>query len=336
MASLRYYIITRLLLTIPMVLLLLSLIFVVLRVMPGDPVNAILGPKAPEEYKQQLRAQLGLDKPIHEQYIDYLVKLAHGDLGKSLWTRRPIAEEIMEYFPATLELTLSAMVIAVLIGVFTGAYSAYKRNSPADHTLRTYAIVVYSTPIFWLGLMLQLLFGVYLKWLPICGRADPLMEPTRITGLYVLDSLLTLDFPALVSSIRHLILPSITLGIVLSGIFVRMTRANMLDVLRQDYIAAARARGIPERLVVYKHALKNSLIPIVTMMGLQFALLLGGAVLTETVFSWHGMGYYFIMRIYYRDFPAIQGATVFFALLVALVSLIVDVLYVYINPRVRY
>jgi peptide/nickel transport system permease protein len=228
------------------------------------------------------------------------------------------------------------MIVMLAVGVFTGAQSAYRRNSATDYSFRTFGIVVYSIPIFWLGMIFQLVFGVYLGWLPIAGRIDPFLSPPTITGLYTIDSLLSGNILSFVSSVRHLILPSLTLGLVLSGIFTRLTRVNMLDVLRQDFVAAARARGLSESAVLYKHALKNAFIPILTMIGLQFALLLAGAVLTETTFSWPGMGSYLIERISYRDFPAIQGGIVFFAALVAAVSVLVDMIYAYLDPRIRY
>jgi peptide/nickel transport system permease protein len=320
-----------------MIFILLSIIFLVLRVMPGDPVLAMVGDKAPLSQIQSLRHELGLDKPLYVQFFEYLAGLLRGDLGHSMiFGHRPISIEILEHFPATLELSVSSMIVMLAVGVFTGAQSAYRRNSATDYSFRTFGIVVYSIPIFWLGMIFQLVFGVYLGWLPIAGRIDPFLSPPTITGLYTIDSLLSGNIVSLVSSVRHLILPSLTLGLVLSGIFTRLTRVNMLDVLRQDFIAAARARGLKESAVLYKHALKNAFIPILTMIGLQFALLLAGAVLTETTFSWPGMGSYLIERISYRDFPAIQGAIVFFAALVAAVSVIVDMIYAYLDPRIRY
>jgi len=336
LASLRTYIIARLLMVLPMILILLSIVFLVLHVLPGDPVSAMLGPKAPEEQKELMRHQLGLDKHPIFQYADYIVLLSKGDFGTSILMRRPVLAELLERFPATLELTITSMIIAILIGVLAGAHSAYKQGSAFDHGYRFYAIVLWSMPIFWLGMLFQLFFGVYLGWLPMFHRDSPLMAPQTITGLHVLDSILSGNLPALSDSVAHLVLPSFTLGTVLSGIFVRLTRANMVDTLRQDYIAAARARGLPERVVVLRHALKNSFIPVLTMMGLQFALMLGGAALTERTFSWPGVATYLIERIYYRDFPAIQGAIVFYAVLVVMVSTLVDIVYAYIDPRIRY
>ncbi len=298
-------------------------------------------------------------RPFDSQYFNYLGDLLQGDLGVSLApTRgRPVADDLRLKFPATLELALASLAICMVIGVSTGAYAAHKRRSPADYGFRIFSIVIWAVPVFWLGIMLQLVLGVYLgEWygsspfaarylqpifgdflpLPISGRIGTEMAPRAITGLYVLDSILTGDWKALASAIRYLILPATTLGLYLSGVFTRLTRSNMLDALQSDYITAARARGIAERVVVYRHALKNAFIPILTMMGLQFAGLLAGAVLTETTFSWPGMGLFMWERIGYRDFNSIQGSVVLFAVLVAAVSLIVDVIYAWIDPRIRY
>ncbi len=297
--------------------------------------------------------------PFDSQYFNYLWNLVRLDLGVSLApTRgRPVVRDLKDKFPATLELSIASLLVCVLIGVPAGAFAAQKRRSPADFGARIFSIVIWAVPVFWLGLMFQLYLGVYLgDWyksspfareilypifrdflpLPISGRIATGMAPRTITGLHILDSLLTGNWKALGSSLRYLILPSLTLGLYLSGVFVRLTRTNMLDVLQEDFITAARARGIKERVVVYRHALKNAFIPILTMMGLQFAALLAGAVLTETTFSWPGMGLFMWERIGYRDFNSIQGSVVFFAILVATVSLIVDIIYAWIDPRIRY
>jgi len=333
MVSLRVYIIRRILLAIPMILILTGIVFVVMRV-AGDPVSATIGLHAPPAQIERLKERLGLNKPLYIQYLDYILQLLRGNLGRSMiWGERPVLTEILEHLPATLELSIWAFTLSVLIGIFTGVFSARKHRKATDHAFRLYGIVTYALFIPWIGLILQLVFGVYLGWLPISGRG---MKPQTITGLYVLDSILTLDIYSLVSSLRHLVLPTVTLGIYLSGIFTRLTRSNMLEVLGKDYIRAARARGLSERTVIYKHALKNAFIPILTMMGLQFAALLGGAVLTETTFSWMGMGRFLFERISYRDFTTVQGTIVFFALFIVIISLIVDVIYVYIDPRIRY
>lgn len=336
MASLKVYIISRLILSIPMIFILLTVVFVILRILPGDPVLAIVGMKASEEQIEKLREQLGLNKPLWAQYIDYVAGILRLDFGRSMiWGRRPVLREIMDRFPATLELSVSAFIVSVLIGLATGIVSSVK-SGKVDVTLRIFSIVAYSLFIPLLGMLLQLIFGVYLRWLPVAGRKSPLVDIQTVTGLYVLDSILTLNFRGLVTSIRYLILPSITLGIVLSGVYTRLVRSSMLDVLSRDFIRALKARGIPEAKILLEHALKNAFIPILTMMGLQFAILLAGAVLTETTFSWPGMGTFLMERIEYRDYTTVQGTIVFYAILVSFVSLAVDIVYALIDPRIRY
>ena len=336
-SGLRRYIVVRALLTIPMVLILVTLVFFVLRVIPGDPALAIMREGASEEQLAAFRAALGMDRPLHVQYFDFIFNLLRGDLGESMTRHLPVTREIRTFFPATVELTLFSMLVTGLVGTLSGAYAAQHRKSPADYTIRVLSIILYSLPIFWLGLMFQMLFGARLGWLPVSGRLAPGMTPDRIiTGMYTVDALLMRDWNLLFDALRHLVLPSLTLGLVLSGIFTRLTRANMLDVLEQDFITAGRARGIHERILVYKHGLRNAFIPILTLMGLQFALLLAGAILTETTFSWPGMGRLVVDRIYDRDFATVQGVIVFFALLVAGISLLVDILYGFLDPRIRY
>ncbi|MCD6362717.1 MAG: ABC transporter permease [Synergistetes bacterium] len=321
---------------IPMVLILLTFVFFILRVLPGDPVSALLGPKASPQQVAEIREKLGLNKPLLVQYFDYIFNLVKGDFGKSMLTRRPVIKEIFERFPATLELTICSMFVAFLIGLVLGVESAKRWGSFWDSVSRSYAIVIYAVPVFWLGLMMQLIFGIKLGILPVSGRISPLMEPDHITGLFLIDGILTWDWEAFWDAFKHLVLPSVTLGLVLSSVFVRLVRGNMLEVLRMDFIRAARARGIAERSVFYRHALKNALIPVLTMLGLEFALLLAGAVLTETTFSWPGIGTFLIMRVRYRDFMAVQGVIVFYAVLVAFVGLLVDIICAYVDPRIRY
>ncbi len=338
MGTLTRYVITRVLLTIPMVFILLTIVFAVLRVMPGDPVSALLGGHAPESVIEKKKEELGLNRPIAIQYVDYLWQICRLDFGDSMVFKQRVTKAIKEKLPATIELTTFGMIITILLGVLLGAYAADKRRSPQDNFIRLYGIVIFCIPVYWLGLMLQLIFGVWLDFLPIAGRTGPRVFPSTFekTGFYVLDTILIKDFSALRDVLIHLILPSFTLGMVLSGIFIRLTRANMLDVLKADYILAAEARGIRHRVIVYKHALKNAFIPVLTMFGLQFALLMAGAVLTESTFSWPGMGRLLLERIYLRDYPTIQGVIIMFALVVATVSLIVDIIYAIIDPRVRY
>ena len=483
MSSLRAYIITRVLLTIPMVLILLVLVFILLRVMPGDPVRAAMRPGVPQEYLDQVRHAQGLDRPMvinlrgswatveepvvvlyaenerssqpvmialeedrlpitdrkmvgeedwlrvsidqgaqfwvgsekltwlrrvgfhfapiedagdapvegnwqkvtmlqggvegwapakvfritinpfDSQFFNYMWGLiTRFDLGTSITLRgRPVAADLALKLPATIELSIAGMFVATTVGIFTGAYAAHKRRSAVDYSLRIYSIVAYAIPVFWLGLIFQIIFGVGLDWFPVTGRIATQFRPDTIatvfelqerfvgpTGekviaitdffsrFYIFSSIITGQWESLLNALKHLILPAMTLGLYLSGIFTRLTRANMLDVLQQDFIIAARARGIPEKIVVYKHALLNAFIPILTMFGMQFALMLAGAVLTETTFNWPGMGLFLVDRITDRDFPAIQGTVVFIALFVATVSLIVDIIYARIDPRVRY
>ncbi len=338
MRNLLRYIITRLFLTIPMVFILLSIVFVVLRVMPGDPVSSLLGGHAPEKVIEEKKEALGLNKPIYVQYFDYLWQICRLDLGDSMVFKQRVTKAIGEKLPATIELTFFGILITLFLGVFLGAYAADKRRTIRDSVIRLYGIVVYCIPLYWMGLMLQLVFGIWLDILPIAGRTGPRVFASTFekTGLYIIDTILVNDFSALGDVLVHLILPAFTLGLVLSGIFVRLTRANMLDVLRADYIVAAEARGIAHRKIVYRHALKNAFIPILTMMGLQVALLMAGAVLTETTFSWPGMGRLLLERIYLRDYPTIQGIIVVIALVVATASLIVDIIYAIVDPRVRY
>lgn len=336
MASLKSYVITRVLLTIPTILILMTVVFIVMRIMPGDPVTVILGQKAPQEVIDAMKHELGFDQPLYVQYLTYIASVFTGNFQNSmLWGRRPVLTEISEHLPATIELTIFSFLICIGIGILSGVFAAKRAGSKADTVVRVAGISTYALFIPWLGMMLQMVFGVYLHIFPIAGRIDAFMEPARITGLYVLDSILTANVPALVNALQHLALPSLTLGLVLSGIFTRLTRSTMIDVNSQDYIRAMRARGLPESLIT-RHAFKNTLVPIITMMGLQFAILLAGAVLTETTFSWPGMGSFLYERITYRDYTTVQGTLVFFAILISLVSLTVDLIYAYIDPRIRY
>ena len=338
-AGLRKYVLTRLALTVPMVLILATLVFVVLRLIPGDPVTSSLGPKGSPELKEQLREQLGLEDPMIVQYGRFLTEVVTFDFGNSLvGARRPIVDEMGERLPATFELVVPATIIALLVGVIPGTFSAARRRKPSDYGLRLFSVIIYSMPVFWLGLLFQRQFAVQLGWFPVSGRIDSIVGISleRTTNLLLVDSLMTGNWEALRSSLHHLVLPTLTLGLILSGVFLRLTRINVIEALEQDYIAAARARGIRERFVVYSHALKNAMIPVITLIGLQVAILLAGAVLTETVFGWPGMGRYLVERIGVRDYTAVQSTIAMFAVLVAIISLAVDILYSFLDPRVRY
>lgn len=338
-AGLRSYIVTRVALTVPMVLILVSVIFFVMRVVPGDPVTSQLGPRGGDEARERMRRQLGLDQPVMVQYLRYLGGIARLDLGESLiFSRRPVVDELSERLPATLELVVPAMLFAVGLGVLTGTYSAQHRKESVDYGLRLLSIGIYSMPIFWLGLIFQIVFALRLGVMPVAGRIDSVVDVgfERVTNLLILDAIITGSWRALGSTLHHLVLPVLTLGLVLGGVFVRLSRINVIESLVEDYILAARARGIRERVVVYGHALSNAMIPIVTLIGLQFSVLLAGAVLTETTFSWPGMGLYLVERIGQRDYTAVQGVIVVFAVSVAIISLLTDILYAFLDPRVRY
>jgi peptide/nickel transport system permease protein len=337
--SLRNFLITRLLLTIPMVLILVTAVFVVLRVLPGNPIRSQLGPKVSEEQLQEISERLGLDRPLIVQYGNFLWDMLRLDLGNALTQgERPIRDELAERLPATIELAIPAIIITALVGIGSGAYAAKNRKKPADYGLRLFSIAIYSIPVFFLGLVFQIIFSVRLGWLPLYGRLDPIVQVTfnSPTNFYVIDSILTRNWLALRSALAHLVLPSVTLGLALSGVFVRLTRVNMIEILQADFITAGRARGLSERVLAYKHALRNTFIPILTLLGLQFAILMAGAVLTETTFSWPGMGRYLVERIQLRDYTAVQSTIAVFAIFVAVTSLIMDVLYAFIDPRIRY
>lgn len=341
MATIRKFIITRVALTIPIILILLTIVFLILRVLPGDPISAMLGGKAiPPEVlvakRQALEAELGFDKPLYLQYVYYLADIVRGDFGVSSRTFRPVIEDLAYKFPATIELAIFSMIIAVIIGLLGGVFASKHQNKIADHGIRVFGIAVFSMPIFWLGLIFQLIFCVYLDILPAGGRLSPLIDLQEVTGFYVLDSLITWNMPALVDVLKHLVLPAFTLGLVQSSLLTRMTRVNMIDTLAQDYTSAARARGLPESKVTHNYALRNALIPIVTIMGLQFAILMAGAVLTEATFNWPGIASYLIQGLHNRDFNVIQGTVVFIAIFIALVSLAVDIAYAWLDPRIRY
>jgi len=282
-----------------------------MRVLPGDPISSQLGPKVPEEMKDKIRERLGLKRPLIVQYGDFLWKMVTFDFGNALTEgERPIRDELAERLPATVELAIPAMAITAGLGIYMGAYAAKNRKKFIDYAIRVFSIIIYSIPVFFMGLIFQIVFSVRIPILPLSGRMDTLMLVNfkPITHFYVLDSLLQGDWAALGSSLSHLILPSITLGLALTGVFIRLTRVNMIEALQMDYITAGRARGLPEKRLVYKHALRNTLIPIITMIGLEFAILLAGAVLTETTFSWPGMGLYLVHRIELRDYTAVQAA----------------------------
>lgn len=338
-ASLRKFLITRLLLTIPMVLILITMVFFVMRILPGDPIRSQLGPRVSEEQANALRERLGLNRPLIVQYGDFLWKMITLDFGNALTQgERPIRDELAERLPATIELSIPAMVFTAAFGVIVGAFSAKHRKKWIDYVIRAFSIIIYSIPIFFLGLIFQIIFSVRLGILPLAGRMDTMLLTTFVspTNFYVIDAIITGNWPAFWSVISHLILPTLTLGLALTSVYIRLTRVNMIEMLSSDFITAGRARGIPENRLVYRHALRNTFIPILTLIGLEFAILLAGAVLTETTFSWPGMGRYLVERIELRDYTAVQATIGVFAFFVAIISLLMDVLYAFVDPRIRY
>jgi peptide/nickel transport system permease protein len=311
------------------------LVFLMLRLIPGDPAQLLLGEFASPSEVARIREQLGLDASYPYQYLVYLKNLLQGDLGVSIRSRTPIAEEMFVRFLATAELSLAAIFISSLVGIFAGVISSVRRHSAFDYASMVMALAGVSMPIFWLGLMLMYVFSV--KWgvLPMMGRFTMGLDYAPLTGLVVLDGLLRWNPVLLLNSLRHLILPAFTLATIPMAIIARMTRSSMLEVMSKDYIRTARAKGLSHGVVIFKHALKNAFLPIITVIGLNFGLLLGGAVLTETIFSWPGLGRYVVDSLLARDYPAVQGCILLFALIMVAVNLAVDILYFYLDPRLR-
>lgn len=335
--GLARYVGVRALLIIPTVMILYTLVFFILRILPGNPVLAVLGTKnIPEEQLMAIMERLGLTKPLHVQYVEYLANFLRGDMGVSLIIQgRPIAQDIVERLPATVELAISSIIVSLVLGISFGYLAASRRGGITDSLVRVLGSFLYTIFIPWFGMLLQIIFGMWLKLLPIGGRLTPGVAPTGPTGFVLLDSLINLNLVAFLDSLRYLILPSITLGIMLSGPYMRLARNNMVKALDSGFSIAYRARGVRESKIV-SYSLRHAMIPVITYTGLQFALLLGGAVLTETTFSWPGIGTYLVEKVFYRDYPAIQAVVIVFALFVGLISLIVDVIYAYIDPRIRY
>lgn len=311
-------------------------VFFFMRYLPGDPVDLIMGQEGNVSQQQidLLKAQYRLDEPVYVQLTSFLGNALRGDLGTSIVQRQPVMDLILARFPATIELALGALFFALVIALPVGILSAYWRNSPVDRFSMAAAFIGISMPAFWLGIVLMMIFGVHWKLLPVGGRAAVGMEPEHVTRLYVLDSLLTLDGKALVNSLKHLVLPSVTLGAVMAALLARVVRSSMLDALSQDYVRLARAKGVHELLVVGKHALRNALIPTVTILGLEVGTLLGGNMIVETVFSWPGIGRLVVDAIFARDYPLVQGVVVIYACTFAIANLAVDIAYTYLNPKI--
>ena len=335
--SLRTFVITRLLLLPVTLWAVVTLLFVLLRI-SGDPVNTILGTHASEAAREQMRQDLGLAGPVWLQYLHYLGQLLRLDLGSSIITSgKSVSEIISSFFPATLELAIAGFTVALIVSVPLGILAAIRPGSAIDTTTRTTSILTYALPIFWVGMMLQLLFGVSLGWFPIGNRLPPGMEePHHVTGLFVLDALLSGNWTTLGAALHHLAMPALTLGAVLAGVFARMIRVHLREVLQSPFIAAARAKGLAEWRVIVLHAGRNALVPILTVMGLALASLMGGALLTEVTFSWPGLARRLVLAIGDRDYPVVQGLVVFFAAIVVSFSLAIDIINAYIDPRIRY
>ena len=345
------YIIRRLFSVIPTLIGVTFVIFMFQRLIPGDPAVAMLGEHGTDESIERLREQFGLNRPLFldrealaegdiagffdSQYVRYMKRLLVLDMGESIHRRIPVAETLALRFPATIELALLSMFIAIIIGIPVGIISAAKRNSAIDGVSMVGSLVGVSMPIFWLGLMLIMLFAVYLQWLPAGGRISTGIEIESITNLYLLDSLLTGNVEGFIDTGSHIILPAIALATIPMAIIARMTRSSMLDVLQEDYVRTARAKGLGRGLVLFRHALKNAALPVVTIVGLQMGTLLAGAVLTETIFAWPGIGRWVYDGILGRDYPIVQGGTLVIALVFIVVNFTVDILYAVLDPRIR-
>jgi len=331
------FIAKRLSLVLPTFLGITLLVFSLIRLLPGDPVEAMSGERGmtPERY-QRLVHEFGLDRPLWQQYLDYVWRALHGDLGLSTITHEPVFREFLALFPATIELSMVALFIALAIGLPAGILAAMKRNTVYDYTVMGASLTGYSMPIFWWGLLLILLFSVTLGWTPVSGRIAIQYDIPPVTGFMLVDSLLSGDSGAFRSAVTHLILPAIALGTIPLAVIARMTRSSMLEVLREDYVRTARAKGASTWRVVGIHALRNALIPVVTTVGLQVGTMLAGAILTETIFSWPGIGKWLVDAIHRRDYPAVQGGILLSATVIICVNLVVDLLYGVINPRIRH
>ncbi len=330
------YALRRVLLTIPILLGLSILVFAFVRALPGGPAIALLGERATQTAQEQIEEELGLDEPLYVQYGRYMRNVLSGDLGTSTRTRQPITEELKLRFPATFELAIAAMLFAIIVGVPLGFIAAKRYQGVLDNASLILSLIGISFPIFFLALLLKYIFSIKLGLLPTIGRLDITRSLEHPTNFYVLDSIIAGDPAALWDSIRHLILPAVALGTIPLAIIARITRAAVLDVSSEDYVRTAQAKGLDPRIVDRRHILKNALLPVITIIGLQTGLLLTGAVLTETVFAWPGVGSWMLEAIRFRDYAVLQGGILFFAVLIVFVNLLVDISYAFLNPRIRY
>jgi ABC-type dipeptide/oligopeptide/nickel transport system permease component len=330
------YLLRRLALTIPILLGVSLLVFLMLHSAGGDPAQTILGARADPESIAELRRELGLDRPLLVQYVAFLAGAVRGDFGRSYRSNTPVVAEIAARFPATIELAVAAMVIAVVAGVVFGTLAAVRRHSILDYVSSTVVLLGVSLPTFWLGLILIIIFGLWLRWLPISGRVDPRLGADPSLPFLTLASLLHGNWGVAKDALRHLILPALTLAAWPAAIVARMTRASLIESLGQDYVRTARGKGLPEQLIVVSHAARNALLPVLTVVGLEFGTLLGGAVVTETIFSWPGLGQLTVTAIGARDYQIVQGVVVLLGAVFVLLNLLVDVLYAVLDPRIHY
>ncbi|MBM3531361.1 MAG: ABC transporter permease subunit [Alphaproteobacteria bacterium] len=331
------FLIGRILRVVPTVLGITLVTFTLVRLIPGDPVVAMMGETGLNAVgRERALAMLGLDRPLHEQYLIYLGNILRGDFSRSIGTSESVLKEFLALLPATLELGTAALLLALLVGIPAGVIAAVKRGSLVDHATIVAALSGYSMPVFWWGLLLILLFSGTLGWTPVSGRLGVQFYFEPITGFHLIDSLLVDEPGALTSAVRHVILPAIVLATFPLAVIARMTRSSMLEVLNDDYVRTARAKGLPGWRVVNVHALRNALIPVITVIGLQISVLVTGAVMTETIFSWPGVGKWLLEGVYRRDYPVVQGGVLLLALMVVAVNLLVDLLYGVVNPRIRH
>jgi peptide/nickel transport system permease protein len=331
------FIIQRLLLAIPVLFGVTIIIFTLTFVLPGDPARSAADRYATPEQVEAVRIRLGLDKPFHEQYLSYLGRLAHGDLGTSIESRKPVIEDMAKFLPATFELMLMAMTITVLIGIPLGVITGSGRRSWTNSLVRFLSVVGVGMPVFWSGLLLQLIFFGKLGWLPLDGRLSAgATPPPRLTGMYTIDALLAAQWATFGDALKHLILPALTLSFGLVASIARITHSSMLEVMRQDYIRTARAKGLSDQVVLYRHSLKNAFVPVLTTLGLQVGFLLAGSVLVENIFSWGGIGTYAWSGIFRLDIPVIMAVALATAVIFVFSNLVIDVLYTVVDPRIRH
>lgn len=329
------FLLQRLVLAAVVVLGAITIVFALSTVIVADPAQAALGQEATGDQVEQYRRELGLDQPIWVQYATYLGRVARGDFGRSIVTKNRVTDDLGRTLPATLELVIPSIVLSTVIGIGAGVASAANRGGFIDHLSRLVSIAGMALPVFWLGILLQIVFYTNLSWLPAAGRLPPAMTPPpQVTGFYTLDALFAADLPVLVQALRHLLLPVFTLSLLNVATMARMTRASLLDVLRQEYVRTARAKGLSERVVTYRHALRNALIPVLTVLGFRIGTLLGGAVITETVFAWPGVGRYAVFGLQRVDIPVVAAFTIYVTVAYTLINLIIDASYSRIDPRI--